>query len=46
MIKNEYIREADDIFDPLEFDNYINMELSLDRHDDGPEFARVNNRLN
>ena len=21
------------------------MELALDRHDDGPEFARVNNRL-
>ena len=22
------------------------MELALDRHDDGPEFARVNTRLN
>ena len=21
--------------------NYVNMELALDRHDDGPEFARV-----
>ena len=45
MITNEDIPEADDIFDPEEFDNYVNMELALDRHDDGPEFARVNKRL-
>ena len=45
MVKNEDILEADDIFDPEEFDNYVNMELALDRHDDGPEFARVNKIL-
>ena len=45
MITNEDIPEADDIFDPEEFDNYINAELTLDRHDDRHEFARVNNRL-
>ena len=45
VITNEDIPEADDIFDPEEFDNYVNMELALDRHDDGPEFARVNKRL-
>ena len=45
MIKNEYIPEADDIFDTEEFDNYINMKLALYRHDYGPEFARVNKRL-
>ena len=37
--------EANDIFDPEEFNNYVDMELALDRHDNGPEFARVNSRL-
>ena len=45
MITNKDIREADDIFDPEEFDNYFNMKLALDRHDNRPEFATVNNRL-
>ena len=45
VITHEDIPEADDIFDPEEFDNYVNMELALDRHDDGPEFARVNKIL-
>ena len=45
MIINEDIREAGDIFDPKEFDNYVNTELALDRHDYEPEFARVNKRL-
>ena len=36
MITNEGIPEADDIFDQEEFDNYVNMELALDRHNDGP----------
>ena len=45
VIKNEDIPEADDIFDREEFENYVNMELALDRHDDGPAFARVNKRL-
>ena len=45
MITNEDIPEADDIFDPEEFDNYVNMELALDRHYDEHEFARFNKRL-
>ena len=45
VITNEDIPEADDIFDPEEFDNYVNVELALDRHEDGPEFARVKKRL-
>ena len=36
MITNEDIPEDYDIFDPEEFDNYVNMELALDRNDDGP----------
>ena len=45
MITNEDIPESDDIFDPEEFDNYVNMELALDRQNNGPEFARVKNRF-
>ena len=45
MITNEDIPEADDIFDQEEVENYVNMEIALDRHGDGPEFARVNKRL-
>ena len=45
MIKNEDILEVDDIFDPEDFDNYVNMELAMDRHDDGTEFSIVENRL-
>ena len=45
LITNEDIPEADDIFDPEEFENYVNVELALDRHNDGPEFARVNKIL-
>ena len=43
VITNEDIPEADNIFDPEEFDNYVNMEIALGRHDDGLEFARFNN---
>ena len=45
MITNEDIPEADDIFDAYFFDNCVNIELALDRHDNGPEFSRVNKRL-
>ena len=45
MITNEDIPEADDILDPEEFDNYVNMELALDRNDDGSKFVRVNKIL-
>ena len=36
VITNEDITEADDIFYLEEFDNYVNMELALYRHDNGP----------
>ena len=45
MITNEDIPEAGDIFDPEDFDNCVNMELALDRHDDESELARVKNIL-
>ena len=45
MITNEDIPEAGDIFDSEEFDNYVNVELAMERHDYGPEFARFNKRL-
>ena len=45
VITNDDIPEADDEFDPEVFDNYVNMEIAIDRHDDGPEFARVTKRL-
>ena len=45
MITNEDIPEAVDIFDPEDFDNCVNMELVLDRHDDESELARVKNIL-
>jgi hypothetical protein len=46
VITNEDIPEADDTFDPESFDdNYVNMELALERQGDGPEFARVTKRL-
>ena len=45
VITNDDIPEADDEFDPESFDNYVNMEIAIDRHDDGPEFARVTKLL-
>ena len=45
VITNKNIPEDDDIFDPEEFDNYINMEIVLDRHNDRPEFGRFNTRI-
>ena len=45
VFNNEHILEAEDFFEPEVFDNYLNMEFALDRHDDGPEFARVTGRL-
>ena len=45
VITNEDIPEAGGIFDPEIFDNGVNMELALDRHDNEPEFARFNKRL-
>ena len=46
VITNADIPEADDTFDPEYFDeNYLNMELDLDRQGEGPKFARVTKRL-
>ena len=45
VIKNEDIPEAYDIFDPEEFDNYVKMELALDRNDDGTKFTIFIKRL-
>ena len=44
-ITNDDIPEADEEFDPETFDNYVNMELTMERHYDGPEFSRVTKRL-
>ena len=38
VITNDDIPEADDEFDPELFDNYVNMEISIDRNDDRPEY--------
>ena len=46
VITNADIPEADDTFDPESFDdNYLNMELDLDRKGEGTEFVRVTKRL-
>ena len=45
VITNKDIQEADKLFDPESYDNYISMELSLYRQGEGPEFARVTKRL-
>ena len=45
VITNGDTPEADNKFNPEIFDNYVNMELSLDRQSDGPEFATVTKRL-
>ena len=45
VFDNEDIAEADDEFDPDSFDHYLNMELSIDRGGDHPQFARVTKRL-
>ena len=45
VFDNEDVAEADDEFDPDSFDHYLNMELSIDRGGDHPQFARVTKRL-
>ena len=39
------MKEDDDRFTPDSYDNYINMELALDRGGEQPEYARVKKRL-
>ena len=41
VITNNNIPEADDIFDPESFYNYVNMDIAMERTDDGPDFAIV-----
>ena len=45
VITNGDVPEADEEFGPEEFNSYVNMELALDSHTEGPEFARVTKRL-
>ena len=39
------VKEDYDQFTPDSYDNYINMELTLDRGGEQPEYARVKKRL-
>ena len=41
VFNNEAVPEADDSFTPDTYDQYVNMELALDRGGDRPEFAKV-----
>ena len=45
LFDNPEVAEADDTFDPDSFDLYLNMELTVDRGGDHPEFARITKRL-
>ena len=43
---NEGLKEVEDVFDPDSFDNYLNIELSVRRKGDHPEFSKVAERFN
>ena len=45
VFDNTDVKEDDDQFTPDSYDNYINMELELDRGGEQPEYARVKKRL-
>jgi len=45
LFDNGDVPEADDVFDPDSYDQYLNMELTIDRGGEHPEFARVTKRL-
>ena len=46
IVDDDDVPDADDAFTPDMFDDtYLNMELALDRGDEGPELARVTKRL-
>ena len=45
VFDNRAGKEAEDEFTPGFLDNYVNMELTLDRVQDRPESARVKKRL-
>ena len=42
---NPEVKEADETFDPRTHDNYVYMELLLDRPGTNPELAKVTKRL-
>ncbi|MEM7375750.1 MAG: hypothetical protein AAF587_44565 [Bacteroidota bacterium] len=42
---NPDVPKEDDLFDPDTYDNYLNMELTVDRGGEYPEFARVTKHL-
>ena len=44
VFDNTDMKEDDDQFTPDWYDDYINMELALDRGGEQPEYARVNKR--
>ena len=41
VFNNPDVKEADDGFAADSYDQYVNMELTLDQGGDRPEFARV-----
>ena len=45
IFNNPDVKEADEEFTPDSYNDYVNMELTLDRGGDRPEFARVKKRL-
>ena len=45
LFDNPDVAEADDSFDPDAFDQYLNMELAIDRGGEHPQFAKVTKRL-
>ena len=45
LFDNPDVKEADEEFTPNLYDNYVNMELTLDQGGDRPEFTRVKKRL-
>ena len=46
VFDNTDVKEDDDQFTSDSYDNYINMELELDRGGEQPEYTRVKKRLN
>ena len=45
VFDNTDVKEDDDQFTPDSYDNYINMELALDRGGKQPKYARVKKLL-
>ena len=45
VFDNPDVKEVDEEFTPYLYDNYVNMELTLDRGGYRPEFTRVKKRL-